>query len=115
MEYNFHDSVIVSASYNVKGRLELDIQLYEIFYPEKPMLKLIFSGIFNKKAIQSFYNVLVEDKVENDWIGYRIDGLEYDDKKISSKEDTHLYLEVDNFNPLKIHCKKLNIVQMGIG
>jgi hypothetical protein len=34
IEYNLHGSVIAQASYKEYGRLELNVQLYEIFYSE---------------------------------------------------------------------------------
>ena len=109
IEFNLHDSVIAKASYKENGRLELNVQLYEIFYPGSPMVKVIISGIFNKEKIKSFFEELTNDPKENDWIGYRIDSFEYDEKEQSTGENVYLFLAVDHFDPIKIHCKKLNI------
>jgi len=109
IEYNLHDSIIAKASYKENGRLELDVQLYEIFYPGSPMVKVIISGIFNKEKIESFFEELTNDAEENDWIGYRIDSFKYDEKKQSTGANVYLFLAVDHLDSIKIHCKKLKI------
>ncbi len=64
---NLHDSVIVSACFNNKDRLELEIQLYEIYYPGKPLIKLIISGVLSVQKTNSFANDMNNDPCEKDW------------------------------------------------
>lgn len=111
IEYNLHDSTIIAASYDVKGRLELDIQLYEIFYPNKPVVKLIVSGIFNLEKANGLVQAMVSDPFEDDWLGYRVNAFHYDQKRESTKENLYLFLDVEHNKPVNIHCKKINFVE----
>ena len=110
IEYNLHDSTIVSARYDEKGRLELDIQLYEIIYPEKPVIKLVISGIFNLEKVKRLVVAMVSDPFENEWLGYRINAFHYDQKRQSTKENLYLWFDVEHNKPVNIHCKKLNFI-----
>jgi len=113
LEFNLHDSVIVNAKYKEIGRLELEIQLYEIYYPGDQYINLIISGIFNKEKVQSFFTELISDSWEPNWIGHRIDVFHYDTKKVSTTNNRYLYLGVDHCKPLKIHCRKINFIKLG--
>ena len=108
IKFNLHDAVIIDVSFDEKGRLEADIELYEIFYPEKPVVKLIISGIYNTKKVESLVQSMKAEPCEENWLGYRINAFHYDEKKPSTAENIYLYLDVEHNKPLRIHCKKVN-------
>ena len=113
IEFNLHDAVIINACFNEKGRLEADIELYEIFYPEKPVVKLVISGIYNLQKVELLVQDMKADPCEEDWLGYRINAFHYDEKKQSTQENMYLYFDVEHNKPVKIHCKKVNFIVQG--
>jgi hypothetical protein len=54
----------------------------------------------------------MKSSIQKDWIRTRIDSFTYDEKRQSTGENVYLYLAVDHFDPIKIHCKKLNILSV---
>jgi len=109
IDINFHDSVIIKAEYDGRNQLELNIQLYEIYYSEKPIVKVSVNGIFNLVKVEKLYKELIADEaLEIDWLGWRIESLHYDRKIKSSENDVYLFVAVDNFKPIRIHCKKVS-------
>lgn len=111
ISYNLHDSTIINTIFDEKGRLEVDIELYEIFYPDKPIVKLIFSGIFNLEKVEALAQAMLNDPCEDDWLGYRINAFHYDEKCQSTNENLYLYFDVEHNKPVKIHCKKITFRQ----
>ena len=91
--------------------MEVSIALYKIFYPEKPFVKLIISGIYNVKQVSTLVKSLNVDPCEKEWLGYRINSFSYDKIKQSTKESFYLYFDVEHNKPLKIHCKKFNFIE----
>lgn len=106
--YNFHDSTIVSVSIGPEREVTFVIELYPIAYPDKPQVILRFSGIFNYEVVEAYIRQI---KVEGDedYIGCRIDGLQYDTKKQSTDKDKWFFLETDWCGPLPIHCAEMTI------
>ncbi|MGI1679957.1 MAG: hypothetical protein K6L75_14540 [Cellvibrionaceae bacterium] len=81
-----------------------DIELYEIFYPNKPVVQLIVSGIFNAEKLSALAQSMIDDPCEDKWLGYRTNTLYYDEKSQSSEENLYLYFDVERNKPVKIHC-----------
>ncbi|MFD2562905.1 hypothetical protein [Aquimarina rubra] len=109
LDYNFHDAIVVSCEMEKEDRLSLVVMLYEVFYLNKGYLKITFSGIFNSGKVNEFIYQLDKDAVEPNWNGTRIDNLNYHTKKISKDLDQNLVLNLDGYQPINIHCKKLRI------
>lgn len=112
IEFELHDSNILNARFIDPGRLEVDIMLYEIFYPGKIHIQLILSGIQNIIKVKKFYEELVSVSVNDDGLWCRINGFSYDTKVQSTKNDLYFYFEVDHVQPIRIHCKKINFLHL---
>jgi hypothetical protein len=112
LEYNFHDSVVISCKMENVDRLNIEVMLYELFYPTKDNLKLTFSGIFNVEKVKTYMDELNRDSLEPNWNGTRINNLNFNNKKISKDLDLNLILNLDGYKPLGIHCKKLTIEKL---
>ncbi|QPB83522.1 hypothetical protein CWC22_011190 [Pseudoalteromonas rubra] len=111
IKFNLHDSIIVDISFDERGRLEAVVQLYEIFYVEKPTVKLILSGIFNSSNVRDLVSDINAAR-EDGWLGYRINRFQYDSKEACSTGNLHFYLDIDHFWPVTIHCKKINFLEV---
>ena len=109
VEYSFHDSVIVSCHSEKEDRFSMTVQLYEIFYPSKDMIRLTFSGIYNSEKTLRLINQINDENLEPDWNGTRVNYIDYDNKKISKELDLYLFVDFDGYESLRIHCKKLRI------
>ena len=109
LEYNFHDSTIISCEQQKEDRFVLTLQLYEIFYPLKENVRIIFSGVFNHDKVSRLFKKLKINYSEPDWNGSRVNSLTYDSKKVSKDLDLYLFVDIDGFEQIRIHCKKLRI------
>ena len=109
LDYNFHDSAIVSCEMEKPDRLKLVVNLYEIFYPTKEYLKLTFSGIINYQKVNLLIDELNSDSLDRKWNGTRINNLNYNTKKISKDLDLNISLNLDGYERMNIHCKKIRI------
>lgn len=109
LEYNFHDSVVVNCFPEKPDRLNIAVQLYEIFYPSKDLIHLTFFGIYNTEKTFRLINQLNEDNLELDWNGTRVNSIAYDKKKISSASDLYFFIDFDGYESIRIHCKDLQI------
>lgn len=107
LEYNFHDSIVVNCQPEDEDRFSMTVQLYEIFYPSKDLIRLTFSGIYNKEKTLSLINQINDDNIEPNWNGTRVNSINYDNKKISKDLDLYLFVDFDGYESLRIHCKKL--------
>ena len=109
LEYNFHDSVIVSCQPVKEGRFSVIVQLYEIFYPSKDLIQLTFSGVYNSEKTLRLINQINDENFEPDWNGTRVNSIDYDNNKISKELDLYLFVDFDGYESLRIHCRKLRI------
>ena len=109
LEYNFHDSTIISCEQEKDDRFVLTLQLYEIFYPLKDKVRIVFSGVFNQDKVSRLFKELKMDYLEPDWNGSRVNLLTYDSKKVSKDLDLYLFVDIDGFEQIRIHCKKIRI------
>lgn len=109
LEYNFHDSVIINCFTEKEGRFTMTVQLYEIFYPSKDLVRLTFSGIYNSEKTLELINQINSDKIEPAWNGTKVNSINYDGQKTSKDLDLYLFVDFDGYESLQIHCKKLRI------
>ncbi len=112
IKYNLHDSDVLTAKYNGNDKLELNIKLYEIYYPDSPEITLIISGIFNQTKLNKFYCDLVKDPDSDGFIWGRINAFHFDEKCVSKQSDLYVSLDVDHVDPIRIHCKKINFTSI---
>ncbi len=110
LKYELHDSAIVRAEYKESGRLELLINLYEIFYPGSPPIQLLISGIKNKDEVKKFVQELVVDSEAKGEMWVRIDAFSYDDKYESTSGNLHFVLDVAHRKTIGIHCVKITFL-----
>ena len=109
LEYKFHDSVIVNCKLEKEDRFSMTVQLYEIFYPSKDLIRLTFSGIYNNEKTLRLINLINDDNLEPDWNGTRVNSINYDNKKASTDFDLYLFFDFDGYESLRIHCQKIRI------
>lgn len=112
LEYSFHDSVIISCSQQSEDHWLLKLQLYAIPYPQKDIVQLSFSGIYNAQAVTKLIQSVIEDQLEPEWNGTRINVLQFDTKKASQTSNLYFFLDVDGFSPLRIHCRNFSIEKL---
>ena len=110
LTFNLHDATILQARLTNADRLELDIELYEIFYPGRPRIQLIISGIKNAAEVNMFYELLLKEAANDNTMRIRIDGFGYDDKKLSTQNNLFLLWAVDRLPELRVHCTKINFL-----
>jgi len=109
LQYDFHDAVVVRCDYT-QGSLVLLIELYEVFYPKREKIQLTFSGVLNSATITRLAAALHANQDPLDVeLGWRINNLQYNTRKRSTDADLHFFLDIDNFAPVSIHCKRLDI------
>ena len=112
---NFHDSSILRLEMLQENRLDIDIQLYEIFYPGSPQVSVTVSGIFNFKAVSDLLCKLQEiwkDEQSEDPFFGRIDAFHLDKNKASSNTDKWIWLDVDG-DGVCIHARKISCKLIG--
>jgi hypothetical protein len=109
LEYNFHDSIIISCEEKGNNQFVLVVKLYETLNQSKGTLKIVFYDVFNHVKLLDLFNSLIEDNLEPYWNGTRINSLHYDSKKISGDSNLYIFLHIDGFKPMRIHCKDMMI------
>ena len=102
LAYNFHDSVIVNCSFEKEGSFSLTVQLYEISYPLKDMIRLTFSGIFNSEKTLKLAAQINNNELEPGWNGTRVNSINYDNKKTSKDLDLYVFVDFDGYEPLNL-------------
>ena len=113
LEYNFHDAVIVRCEFSQPDRFTLCVELYEIFYPGKQQVIITFFGIFNGETVSQLSQRLNESiDEEDDWIGARINSLKIDEKKSSKENELYFFLDIDWFDPIRIHCQRISSAEI---
>ncbi len=108
LSWNLHDAVIIDCNF-FDNRLIINVQLYEIFYPAKPSVRLTFSGIYNVEKLMKFHEAINSDEAQPGWNGTRINAFHYDTKKISKDGDLYLFFDADYADPITIHCRQFSM------
>lgn len=107
---NFHDAVIVSCAMEKHDRLEMVVWNYDLHDATTEYLAVTFSGIFNATEVGELINKVSNNPATPDRNGTRIDNLSYDPQNVSKTRSLYLLLELDGYEQIVIHCKKLRIV-----
>ena len=109
VEYDLHDSTIVSVSSGPRREVSVTIDLYPIFYPDKQRIQLRFGGIDNFNTVQLYIDKIRQEADDDDYIGCRIDAFHYDTKKESKSGDYWFFFQTDWCGPVRIHCSKMSM------
>ena len=111
VEYELHDSTIVAVSTGPRREVSVTIDLYPIFYPNKPRVRLRFGGIENFEAVQRYVDK-IRQEADDEYIGCRIDAFHYDTKKESKFRDYWFFFQTDWCGPVRIHCSKMSMTEL---
>jgi len=112
--HELHDSAIASVSTGPGQEASFLVDLYPVFYPDRPQIVLRFGGILNYEKVQQYVRRM-ETEADDDYIGCRIDCFQYDTKKPSKTNDYWFFLETDWCGPVRIHCSEMTITQVHYG
>ncbi|MCG8577447.1 MAG: hypothetical protein MI810_21375 [Flavobacteriales bacterium] len=107
LNYNFHDATLVKCEISRNNQLQLTVQLYEIYYPNKELIKLTFSEVFNIEKVSKLVVKLKAEALNDDWNGTRINTIQFDTKRTSTNQNLFLFLDLDWYEPIRIHCKRI--------
>ena len=113
MEYNLHDSVVLTTAFEEVGRLTLQIQLYEIYYPEESIVKLTISGIVNVSEVKAFHEEIIKNSSQKGWLGCRIDEIKRIDEPLPKADWSELWVSINHLKPLSIRCRKYRFLKIG--
>ncbi len=109
LEYDYHDASLVSLSCGPRREATFVFDLYPIFYPDKRTISLRFGGILNNDSVAKYVaNVTADAADDPDAYLARCDDIQLDAKKPSKDGDIYVFLELDHFGPLRIHCQHLS-------
>jgi len=111
IEYDLHDSAIVAVSTGPRREVAFTIDLYPIFYPHRPRVRLRFGGIANYDAVRRYVSQ-IKAEADDEYIGCRIDCFQYDTKKESRDNDYWFFLQTDWCGPVRIHCSNMSITEL---
>lgn len=111
LPWQLHDAVIIRCGLE-GNRWVVDVQLYAIFYPAKPSIRLTFSGIYNVGKVEKLHAAISEYDEEDNWNGTRINAFHYDTKQTSKEGDFYLFFHADHADPVTIHCEKLTLEEL---
>lgn len=111
IEYELHDSTIVAVSTGPRREVSVTIDLYPVFYANKPRVQLRFGGIENFDTVHRYVNKLRQES-NDDYIGCRIDAFHYDTKKESKSQDYWFFFQTDWCGPLRIHCSSMSMTEL---
>lgn len=112
VEYDLHDSSIVSVSSGPRREVSVAIDLYPIFYPDKQRIQLRFGGIENFDTVRRYVDAIRQKADDRDYIGCRIDAFHYDTKRESKAGGYWFYFKTDWGGPVRIHCAKMSITEL---
>jgi len=110
--FELHDATIVAVSTGPRREVALTIDMYPIVYPNKPRIQLRFGGIVNYEAVQQYMEKLQSERSDDDYLGCRIGGFQYDTKQESNAGDYWFFLETDWYGPLRIHCTNMSMTEL---
>ena len=106
LKYNYHDSYIDSIEIG-ETYISLIIPLYEIFYKEKPIVKLTIKNIFNFEKSKLYFSKILLSAEPNGEIGCRINSINYHTKKESTTKNKYIYVDTDWEKEITVHCTNI--------
>ena len=108
LEYEYHDANLVSVSYSPRHEASLVFDLYPIFYADKPTVTLRFGGIFNHESTAKFVASVNDDAHDPDCYLTRCNVIQIDTKKPSKDGDIFVFVDLDHYGQIRIHCQNLS-------
>jgi hypothetical protein len=111
VQYDLHDSTIVGVSTGPQREVVVTIDLYPIFYLNKPRVRLRFGGIENFDAVQRYMDS-IRQEADDEYIGCRIDAFHYDTKKESRSGDYWFFFQTAWCGPVRIHCSHMSMTEL---
>lgn len=111
VKYELHDSTIVAASTGRSREVVITIDLYSIFYPNKPRIQLRFDDIKNLDTVQRYMDK-IQQEADDEYIGCRINAFHYDTKKESRSGDYWFFFDTDWCGPVRIHCSNMSMTEL---
>ncbi|MEM6473971.1 MAG: hypothetical protein AAF802_30750 [Planctomycetota bacterium] len=110
LQYEYHDANLVSASFGPRREASFVFALYPIFYPELTEVSLRFGGLFNDDAASQFITSINAEPVDDDSYLARCNTLQLDAKKPSKDGDIYVFVDLEYFGQIRIHCQHLSEV-----
>ena len=107
LQFDYHDANLISASFGPRREASLVFALYPIFYPEPTTVTLRFGGLFNDDATSRFVDSINAEPVNDDSYLARCNTIQFDAKKPSKDGDIYVFVDLEYFGQLRIHCKHL--------
>ena len=108
--FDFHDSTIVSISIGPGREVAFSIDLYPIFYPPKPRVTVHCNGIKNYEVIERYAKRII-DEADDQYIGCRINVINYDTKRVSRKNDYWIFLDTEWLVIMVPHGQSVSTIQ----
>ncbi|WDQ16157.1 hypothetical protein [Rhodopirellula sp. P2] len=110
LQYEYHDANLVSASFGPRREASFVFALYPIFYPECPTVTLRFGGLFNDDATSRFVAAINAEPVDDDSYLARCNTIQIDAKKPSNDGNIYVFVDLEYFGQIRVHCKHLSEV-----
>ena len=113
IEYAFHDAVIGKIDFVEPDRVRMLVDLYPIFYPDRPEVSVEFLGIRNSQKVRQYVESLhADDEDDGDnYLGCRINTMGYDTLRRSTRNSLFVYFETDWWGGVRISCTNLVVAQ----
>ncbi|RME44853.1 MAG: hypothetical protein D6795_17335, partial [Deltaproteobacteria bacterium] len=103
IKYTLHDSTLVAVSTGPRREVVFTIDLYPIFYPTRPRIRLRFGGIKNFDTVKRYV-----DEIRERHVGNGIDNF-----YMKKKSDGYwFFLDIDWFGLLRIHCSRMTMIEV---
>jgi hypothetical protein len=107
-EIEFHDSALTRIELTTDA-LELEFDLYSIYYPGEPTVAVAVHDIYNlvsvRRFVASLHHHWADDQADGPFFG-RVDRFGLDEVKVSTPDHRWLFLGVDD-ETVRIHAKNV--------
>lgn len=106
LKFEYHDGWIGRVEIGQRQDVVLAVNLDTVWNPGNDRVLLTLDGIVNVSSVLRFFESIAAEASEVDG-GPRIDALFYDKKKRSKPGDLYLYVKVDTFGYIRVHCRNI--------
>ncbi|TWU13923.1 hypothetical protein CA54_27650 [Symmachiella macrocystis] len=107
IQYKYHDAGLVTATSGPRREASLVFKLCPIIYSEPPTVTLRFGGVFNDHSVSRFIASINNDAIGEDAYLARCDTIQIDTKVPSKDGDIFVFVGLDYFGEIQIHCQHL--------
>lgn len=115
LEYDYHDSICGLCKMIDEKSIQLQFDLYPVFYPEKPVVIMNLYGIINIESAQKYFSSKFQDEEQLNSDNYtyfgRVDSIQYDSKMKSKPGDLFILFDIDPYGHFAVHCKAIEIIK----